>query len=621
MTTSGELYLFNADNLRFCWLNQQAIQDLGYSRQQLLAMRVTDIYPEFTANTASFVEKLSPLLTRKLSELRFETLQQGKDLHPVRVMLKFELFNDDGRRFIHVQVENPKILESHQQQLQMTQFVMDNVSIAVYWLDQHGRVRYANRSACQTLGYSQQELLSLTVDAIDPLHPLNQWREHWQALKREGALVFESRHKTKNGRVFPVKVLANYLHVGDLEYNVAFARDISQTKQLEARLGSLLSVVNVIIWSANADGQIDYVSPQINEILGLPADDFVGMNLQGLIQSDRFHRRDRTRLLTGFRTLLKHGGSVRNLQYRIKNAGGQWQWMALSMSVILDCNQSIQQVVGATHDINLQKQEEAHLLNLNAELDQRVQQELVRNEKTNLLLQRQARLVAMGEMIGNIAHQWRQPLNALAIRLLNVEDALAHGEIHDGSVRQALGRSQEILSDMSRTIDEFRGFLKNEQFVSETVLAEVILNSLRLLQAAMDYHHIKLVFINPECALTATVNSGELSQALLCLINNAKEQILQRKIQNGEITISIEQPADWTEIRISDNAGGISEANLQKIFDPYFTTKPDGIGLGLYISNLTIQQTMNGRIEVKNCDDGAQFSIYLPKISAREHLL
>ena len=174
---------------------------------------------------------------------------------------------------------------------------------------------------------------------------------------------------------------------------------------------------------------------------------------------------------------------------------------------------------------------------------------------------------------------------------------------------------------MSRTIDDFRGFLKNDKLLVETELAKVILNSSRLLEATMAYHDIKLVFITPDCQLKAMVHSGELSQALLCLINNAKEQIIDKKIQNGEIKLSIEPFKDWVKICIADNGGGISEADLPKVFDPYFTTKPDGIGLGLYISNLTIQQTMSGRIEVKNCADGAQFSIFLPKITVQERWL
>lgn len=235
--------------------------------------------------------------------------------------------------------------------------------------------------------------------------------------------------------------------------------------------------------------------------------------------------------------------------------------------------------------------------------------------------QQQARLVAMGEMIGNIAHQWRQPLNALAIILLNLEDALVHGETDAPYFRQALARSQEILSDMSRTIDDFRGFLKNDKLLAETVLAEVINNSLRLVEATMANHQIKLVFTNPHSLIKGIVNSGELTQALLCLITNAKDQIIDRNIQNGEIRISIEPLADCSEIRVVDNAGGIAESNLDKIFDPYFTTKPGGIGLGLYISNLTIKKTMNGHIGVKNCNEGAQFSIFLPNIAVQEHLL
>lgn len=255
---------------------------------------------------------------------------------------------------------------------------------------------------------------------------------------------------------------------------------------------------------------------------------------------------------------------------------------------------------------------------ITADQGARVQRETAGNQKDFLLLQQQSKLAAMGEMIGNIAHQWRQPLNALAVILMNLDDALAYGEVDKDASHRAVTRCQEILAGMSLTIDEFRGFFKNDKLMTEFVLAENIKSCVNLLDASMRYHRLKLTFVSPDCPERVMMPVGEFSQVLLCLINNAKEQFLATQLTNGEITISLECKAPWVIMHVTDNAGGICEENLPKIFDPYFTTKSHAAGLGLYVSNLTIQETMKGRIEAKNCAGGARFSVYLPRLKGRE---
>ncbi|MCQ8127516.1 PAS domain-containing sensor histidine kinase [Methylomonas rivi] len=608
-----ECYVFNADSLHFCWVTEAALQRLGYNRQECLSLPVTEVFPRLQRHAC-----FQALLAGEETGVVFEALQQPKQGAPSAVLLQLEYFSDRENRYILAKIGNALPASDPQQQLQLSQFVMDSVSIEVYWLDRDGYIRYANRQACRALGYSQAEILQLRIGDVDPLFPLPLWHKHWEELKQQKLIYLETQHRNSAGKRYPVTVMANYVRLGEAEYNIAFARDISKAKRNEARFKQLVSVVNVIIWSCNADLVIDYMSPQVNDIVGLSPEDFIGRELKSLAESERFHPGDRSVMLDALDGLQSRGAAVTNLQHRIKNADGNWQWMGLNMAAVFDDNGELQQIVGSVHDIGLQKQEENRLLSLNAELDKRVRRELEKNQKSNLLLQQQAKLVAMGEMIGNIAHQWRQPLNALAVIMMNLDDALAHGEADKEIMHRGLTRSQEILSGMSRTIDEFRGFFKNDKYLIEAVLAESINTCMGLLHASMVYHRIKLEFANADCPARVMIQVGEFSQVLLCLINNAKEQILAKHITNGEIKIGIEPAEAWVAVHVSDNAGGIDEENLPKIFDPYFTTKPDRTGLGLYFSNLSIRETMNGRIEAKNREQGARFSVYLPQTAAQE---
>lgn len=257
------------------------------------------------------------------------------------------------------------------------------------------------------------------------------------------------------------------------------------------------------------------------------------------------------------------------------------------------------------HDVNA----------LNLELERRIQHEIAESRKKDLMLLQQAKMAAMGEMIGNIAHQWRQPLNSLAIILMNLEDSFAHGEATPDSVAQAVRRSHELLANMSRTIDDFRHFFRNDKLLTVGALEEIVAGWVELLEATLGFHRIRLTVNILDHDVVARVQAAELLQALLCLINNAKEQILRNQVAPGEITLEIDRDANWAIIRVIDNGGGIAESDLPKLFDPYFTTKPDGFGLGLYITQLTIEQSMHGHIEVKNAAHGAQFNLLLPIVN------
>lgn len=123
--------------------------------------------------------------------------------------------------------------------LRLTQFSVDHAGDAAYWTGLDAKFFYVNEEACRALGYSREELLSMTVHDIDPHFPKEVWREHWEDLRRRGSFTIESEHRAKDGRIFPVEVMVNYVRFNDREYNCAFARDITERKQAEEKLKML----------------------------------------------------------------------------------------------------------------------------------------------------------------------------------------------------------------------------------------------------------------------------------------------------------------------------------------------------------------------------------------------
>ena len=479
---------------------------------------------------------------------------------------------------------------------------------------------FTNTSAQKQLGYSKDEFKSMTALAIKPEFDEASFRALLAPLRTgdKKAQHYQTRHRTKSGRLYPVEVHVQFFEPKDgPSYFLVIAVNISEQRQLEAKLSSIFSAVNAIIWSTDEHLIIEHVSHSVMQLLGHQSNNFIGQDLRNLFDTEMFHPDDRKSQREAVENMLQNGIPVSNLAHRVKTANGEWKWMAVSISPIYDENQNLQNVVGVVTDISAQKNAEAQLLRLNKELDQRVQDALAENRQKDILIQQQSRMVAMGEMIGNIAHQWRQPLNSLAIILMDMEDSFRMGEASVDSVTHSIGRCNDLLAKMSTTIDDFRNFFKTDKQLEKILLANIVEETTSLLGSSLDFHHIELQILKHLSTIEAWIYPGELSQALLCLINNAKDQIILRQIDQGKIIIELDDTPEWAIIRVSDNAGGISEQHLPKIFDPYFTTKVDGTGLGLYISKLTIEQSMRGQVSVKNLAGGACFTVLLPKKKAK----
>jgi len=475
---------------------------------------------------------------------------------------------------------------------------------------------FANDSALNNLGYTMAELREMRPFDILPAFSIDKFKKMLLPLANQDkhGQSFETMIQRKRGSIYDVEVhLQFFIAEGAPSYFLAIIIDISEKKQLEAKISTLVAAANVILWSTDKRLSINYISDQASDILKSDTSSVIGQNLLSLVNSNRIQLDDRKMLLDAIEKMQHQHLPVKNIEIQVNTGSKQRSWLSISMTPIYDTNKRLQQVVGVIHGLSAQKQTQAQLRVLNKELDDRVKHEVAENRTKDLMLQQQGRMVAMGEMIGNIAHQWRQPLNSLAIILMELEDSFLYGDATTESINRSIKLSNALLQKMSHTIDDFRNFFKNDKPLSENRLQDIVAESVNLLESSLNHHQIELTTHIMRYDVLAIVHPGELSQTILCLTNNARDQILSQQIEQGKIVIEIDQNDEWAIIRIKDNGGGINENDLPKIFDPYFTSKPDGCGLGLYITQLTVQESMSGNIAVENKDDGAQFSLFLPK--------
>jgi signal transduction histidine kinase len=228
--------------------------------------------------------------------------------------------------------------------------------------------------------------------------------------------------------------------------------------------------------------------------------------------------------------------------------------------------------------------------------------EIIQKDK---ILQEQAKLAAMGEMVGSIAHQWRQPLNSLNINIENLDDDYAEGLVDAEFIDKFIAKQTQTIQFMSRTIDDFRNFFRVEKVKKVFSIKDAIESVLSIQNAQLKNYNISVELSGQDFKLDAI--ESEFKQTILNIISNSKDAIIKNQVEHGEIKIAIHND----NIYISDNAGGIPEEILERIFEPYFTTKEqgEGTGIGLYMSKMIIEKNIGGTLEAKNIENGALLKI------------
>ena len=231
-------------------------------------------------------------------------------------------------------------------------------------------------------------------------------------------------------------------------------------------------------------------------------------------------------------------------------------------------------------------------------------------EYKNIMLIQQNKFVSMGEMIANIAHQWRQPLNTLGLLIQKMGIFYKQGLLDTKQIDENITKAMFLMNGMSETIDDFRNFFSKDRVLEDFYVEEAVLKCLDIIKPNIDSNNIELALeIKNKYFVTGYKN--EFFQVILNLLNNAVEALLIDKISKPKIKVKIRYENHNIYLDICDNAKGISSSIIDKIFNPYFTTKDSGTGLGLYMSKIIIEEHMDGKISVESSNHGTTSTIVL----------
>ena len=377
------------------------------------------------------------------------------------------------------------------------------------------------------------------------------------------------------------------------------------------------------------DASFMYMSPSVRKLTGYSVEEF---NNDRELFYRVIHPEDRE-LFRYHTHTVDSNGQIQPIEVRISCKDGDvrwhshvcqqvftpdgipWGWRASNQD-ITDRKQMehdlFEQTVKLEAEVAIREAAQAELEHLNRSLEGRINMTVAELRQKDQIMIQQGRLAAMGEMINNIAHQWRQPLNNVGLIIQSLKFSFDAGTMTHDELEQEIGEAMDAIMYMSRTIDDFRNFFREDKKKDSFPIGKTVQRTLEFVSNELKSRNIRILFEDDE-SVAATGYQNEYAQVLLNIISNSRETCIERNIPEPLIHIRITSENGRSAVYIRDNCGGIEEDIMPRIFDPYFTTRaPDkGTGIGLYMSKVIIEQNMGGHLTAKNVEDGVEFRIEL----------
>ena len=459
------------------------------------------------------------------------------------------------------------------------------------WLDMFGY----KRNDVQNF----DEWLSL-VHEDDKQKVLNEYEKHIN--KQSEHFICEYRLKDKRGNY-------KWILVRGKEFNsnrmLMMSMNIDERMKLtkELRNVELLTEFGRIVifrWGNDKDLSVKFVSKSINTY-GYDEDDF-NKNMKFF---DFVYKDDVNQLNVVIKKAISSDANSFTSIHRVYDKNMQIKWVYNRTILIKDDNGNVIEFYGYLNDITKLKMNEE-------ELKEKIKLELEKNIEKDRLLIQQNKLASMGEMLGNIAHQWRQPLNNINLLIYFIRDS--YGKISQLELNETIKDAKLQIDYMSQTIDDFRNFYKPSKEKRLFDIKDSIIQSSKIVNASLEKHNIKLEILGKNVQIDGYEN--EFEQVVVNILNNAIDAkiIKSNSVKfDAKIQINVKEENAQICISIFNNCGNIDEQILERIFEPYFTTKfeDQGTGIGLYMTKVIVEKNMQGKIEAKNLDDGVEFIIKL----------
>ena len=584
---------------RFLKINKKHGDLVGLTPEALIGMTFMEItHPDDLKADLANMERLR---RGEVSEFSLEKRFLHKNGTLVWVNLTVTPMWEIGEkpRYHIAVVEDISERKRAEEALRLTQFAVDRSSDAIYWVRADGRISYANRSACEQLGYSYAELVSMSVSKIDPDFPQEDWPAHWDEMKRAGVKTFEAHHQTKDGEVFPVEITTNYLvHQGE-EYIWAYVRNITELRQADAervRLSTAIDQAAEAVEITDREGTIQYVNPAFERISGYTRQEALG-------QSPRIHKSG------------KHEESFYKTLWDTITRGETWKGRFTNRKKDGTLYEE-EATISPVHDVT------GTITNFVA-----IKRDVTREVALEAQLRQAQRMEAIGQLASGIAHDFDNLLTAITGYVSLARNTLPKDHKALGSLRGI----EEAADHASGTTRSLLTLSHNMVMEKEPVeLNDLFENSVRMLRRMLPANIDIVAGLDGE-SVWVRADGTQLRQVVINLAINARDAMQD----GGVLRISVSR-ASASESRliqpeprsvnavfdsavclvVSDTGMGMAPEVQEHIFDPFFTTKPreQGTGLGLAITHGIVKDHGGIITAESELGQGSTFTVVLPAL-------
>lgn len=512
----------------------------------------------------------------------------------VTSMLLFVLI----RRYVASLKDINEKIEHQQQQLLLSQFTIDMSADMIFWVDKEARFFYFNQAACQRLGYTPEELRSMTMADIDVNFRKELWPQHWDELRAKQCLRFESFHRAKSGECYPIEISANFIVYGAKEFNCVFMRDITARKQAEEtlreserRFRELMEQVHMIAVMLDEQGSIIFCNDFLLQLTGWSREEVMGRNwFETFVPANS---RDVFRNV--FRQGLSTGEINPHLESGILTRSGVECLIVWDNTLLRNSTGAVTGVASLGIDVSKHRSLEAQL-------------------------RQSQKMESIGTLAGGVAHDFNNILTVIMSCSEMLRNRLDNRE-------RALMLTEQILNSAQRAAKLTRSLLafsRKQQIVTAPVNINDLISQMHDFLERIIGEDVELKIALSDEALTVLADRSQIEQVIMNIVSNARDAMPDGgclTISTGlgrldsEVVGADSVVADqYAVLTLADTGVGITNLEQERIFEPFFTTKDigKGTGLGLSMAYGIIRQH-NGWISVESkVGEGTRFMVYLP---------
>jgi PAS domain S-box-containing protein len=595
-----------------------------------------------TKKTTSLRKRAEGMLVKQKERLReLSSTALKKLVHELGTyQIELEMQNEDLRHaYAEIESSRRKYADLY-----------DFSPVGYFTFDKNGLIQEVNHTGAGMLSMAKRFLLGKPFQIFIEPDGRAAFRGHLaEVFRTQTRQTCEVNLRRKDGILFPAQLQSIGADSGEgaTDSCRTAVSDISERKRIELSLQeseekfrTLFESASDALFIIDMQGNILDANTIAYEQLGYTKDDLLRLPLSKLVDPSFVS------LLQERMTRIKKYGYMTVESAHLRKNGSS---MPVEFNATVTDLHGKPVIFSVVRDITERKRSEfalqdktRQLEDLTKNLEKRVKEEIAVRTRSEQMMIQQSKLAAMGEMLGAIAHQWRQPLNVVGLIVQNFQEAFEKGKLDEAYITDMVKKGMVHIERMSTTIDDFRNFYKSDKEKKVFDVMKAVGDVLNLFSAQLSsenityrltcHTHGKTFENEADIAICAekTVEGfeNEFEHVVLNLISNARDAIIERRVRDGKgatgeglLSFDFYNTSDAVVIKISDNGCGIPTNVADRIFQPYFTTKEggQGTGLGLYMSKVMVEDHMKGKLSAGNNEQGAIFTIELPRPGKELH--